>query len=55
IPLGCRELTAEAGFPPVDSSKVVLRRRTYRSSEAVRELAEMVREAFQPMPALTMV
>jgi hypothetical protein len=55
IPPGCRELTAEDGFPPVDSSKVVLRRNTYRSSEAVRELAEMVRDAFRPMsaPAMT--
>ena len=55
IPSGCRELTAEDGFPPVDSSKVVLRRSTYRSSEAIRELAERVRKAFQPMPALSMV
>jgi len=49
IPPGCRELTTEDGFPPVDSSRVVLRRNTFRSSEAVRELAEMVRDAFQPM------
>ncbi|ANK88122.1 LysR family transcriptional regulator protein (plasmid) [Rhizobium sp. N6212] len=51
IPPGCRELTAEDGFPPVDSSKVVLRRNSFRSSEAVRELAEMLRDAFQPMSA----
>ncbi|MBY5611445.1 LysR family transcriptional regulator [Rhizobium leguminosarum] len=55
IPPGCRELTADDGFPPVDSSKVVLRRSTYRSSEAVRELAEMIRDAFQPIPAPPMV
>jgi DNA-binding transcriptional LysR family regulator len=55
IPPGCRELTMEDGFPPVDSSKVVLRRNTFRSSEAVRELAEMVRDAFQPMAAPAMI
>lgn len=52
IPHGCRELTGDDGFPPVDSSRVVLRRNPYHSSEAIRELAEMVREAFQPMSAL---
>ncbi|GES46698.1 LysR family transcriptional regulator [Rhizobium dioscoreae] len=52
IPNGCRELTSDDGFPPVDSSRVVLRRNPYHSSEAIRELAEMVREAFQPMSAL---
>ncbi|PKA44676.1 LysR family transcriptional regulator [Rhizobium sullae] len=49
IPPGCRELTAEEGFPPVDASRVVLRRNPYHSSEAVRGLADMVRDAFQPM------
>ncbi len=52
IPSGCRELTSADGFPPVDSSRVVLRRNPYHSSEAIQELAEMVREAFQPMSAL---
>ncbi len=52
IPHGCRELTGDDGFPPVDSSRVVLRRNPYHSSEAIRELADMVREAFQPMSAL---
>ncbi|MGV1791268.1 LysR family transcriptional regulator [Rhizobium lusitanum] len=52
IPHGCRELTSDDGFPPVDSSRVVLRRNPYHSSEAIRELADMVREAFQPMSAL---
>jgi len=51
IPHGCRELTSKDGFPPVDSSRVVLRRNPYHSSEAIRELAERVREAFQPMLA----
>ncbi|WP_337268611.1 LysR family transcriptional regulator [Oryzifoliimicrobium ureilyticus] len=49
IPAGCRELTREDGFLPVDNSRVVLRRNSFRSSAAVRELAEMLREAFQPM------
>lgn len=49
IPPGCRELTAEDGFAPVDSSKVVLRRNPYHSTEAVRELADMVRDAFKPI------
>ena len=48
-PPGCRELTAEDGFTPVDSSKVVLRRNPYHSTEAVRELADMVRDAFKPI------
>lgn len=52
IPHGCRELTSEDGFPPVDSSRVVLRRNPYHSSEAIQELAERVRDAFQPMSAL---
>ncbi|TCL68225.1 LysR substrate-binding domain-containing protein [Rhizobium sp. BK251] len=49
IPHGCRELTGDDGFPPVDSSRVVLRRNPYHSSEAVGELAEMIREAFRPV------
>ncbi|MBB6487843.1 LysR substrate-binding domain-containing protein [Rhizobium lusitanum] len=52
IPHGCRELTIEDGFPPVDASRVVLRRNPYHSSPAIRELAEMVREAFRPMSSL---
>ncbi|MGZ9719463.1 LysR substrate-binding domain-containing protein [Rhizobium miluonense] len=52
IPHGCRELTLEDGFPPVDSSRVVLRRNPYHSSAAIRELADMVREAFRPMSSL---
>ncbi len=52
IPHGCRELTIEDGFPPVDSSRVVLRRNPYHSSPAIRELAEMVAEAFRPMSSL---
>lgn len=52
IPHGCRELTSEDGFPPVDTSRAVLRRNPYHSSAAIQELAEMVREAFQPMSGL---
>lgn len=46
IPEGCRELTREDGFPPIDSSRVVLRRNPARSSPAIDGMAQMVREAF---------
>ncbi|MBB2972184.1 LysR substrate-binding domain-containing protein [Mesorhizobium sp. RMAD-H1] len=49
IPVDCRELTADDGFPMVDSSRVVLRRNPYHSSPAVEGMAEMIREAFRPM------
>ncbi|RCS24843.1 LysR family transcriptional regulator [Phyllobacterium salinisoli] len=49
IPADCRELTAADGFPPVDSSRVVLRRNPYHSSPAAEGMAEMIREAFRPM------
>lgn len=52
IPPECRELTGEDGFPPVDSSRVVLKLNPRRSSAAIVGLAEMVRTAFQPMPAV---
>ncbi|MFA1624168.1 LysR substrate-binding domain-containing protein [Rhizobium mongolense] len=52
IPPGCRELTSADGFPLVDSSRVVLRRSRHHSTAAIQELAERVREAFQPMAAL---
>lgn len=50
IPPTCRELTREDGFPPVDSSRVVLKRNPRRSSAAVIGMAEVVRTAFQPTP-----
>lgn len=49
IPPDCRELTATDGFPMVDSSRVVLRRSLHRSSAAIDEMAEMIRDAFRPM------
>ena len=49
IPPGCRELTAEDGFPIVDSARVVLRRNPRGTSPAVEGLATMLREAFLPL------
>ncbi|MBP1852543.1 LysR family transcriptional regulator [Rhizobium halophytocola] len=49
IPADCRELTAAEGFPPIDASRVVLRRNRERSSPAVEELASMLRDAFSPL------
>lgn len=49
IPPECSELTSEDGFPTVDSSRVVLRRSAHRSSAAIDEMAEMIRDAFRPM------
>ncbi len=46
IPAGCRELTAEDGFPLVDSARVVLRRNPRGTSEAVEGMAALLREAF---------
>ncbi|MCO6392818.1 LysR family transcriptional regulator [Aliihoeflea aestuarii] len=46
IPQGCRELTAADGFPPIDSSRVVLRRNPRRSSAAMDGMAQMIRETF---------
>jgi DNA-binding transcriptional LysR family regulator len=49
IPQGCRELTAEDGFPIVDSARVVLRRNPRGTSPAVEGMAALLREAFQPL------
>ncbi|MBR0556517.1 LysR family transcriptional regulator [Ciceribacter sp. L1K23] len=49
IPPGCRALTATDGFPPVDSSRVVLKRSRHRSSATIEGLAAMIREAFSPL------
>lgn len=49
IPEGCRELTAEDGFPIVDRARVVLRRNPRGTSEAIEGLAAMVRDAFAPL------
>ncbi len=49
IPPGCRELTAEDGFPLVDSSRVILKRSPGGTSAAIEGMAEMLREAFRPL------
>jgi DNA-binding transcriptional LysR family regulator len=49
IPADCRELTVDDGFPPIDSSRVVLRRNAHHSSPAVESMAELIRSAFWPM------
>jgi DNA-binding transcriptional LysR family regulator len=49
IPAGCRELTAEEGFPIIDRSRVVLRRNARGTSPAIEGLAATVREAFRPL------
>jgi DNA-binding transcriptional LysR family regulator len=49
IPPECRELTITDGFPPIDSSRVVLRRNAYHSSPAVESMAEVIRTAFRPI------
>ncbi|MGB3146313.1 MAG: LysR substrate-binding domain-containing protein [Paracoccaceae bacterium] len=48
IPAGCRALTTSEGFPPVDSSHVVLHRNPRGSSPAIEELAATIRRAFGP-------
>jgi DNA-binding transcriptional LysR family regulator len=49
IPAGCRELTAEDGFPIVDNARVVLRRNPRGSSPAVEGMADILRAAFAPL------
>jgi DNA-binding transcriptional LysR family regulator len=49
IPAGCRELTAEDGFPIVDSARVVMRRNPRGTSPAVEGMAEILRTAFAPL------
>lgn len=49
IPAGCRELTAEDGFPIVDQARVVLRRNPRGTSPAVEGMAEVLRQAFAPL------
>ena len=46
IPEGCRELTEEDGFPLVDASCVILRRRAGADGAALRTLATILRAAF---------
>ena len=49
IPKGCRELTAEDGFPIVDYARVILLRNPRGTSPAMEGLAAMLREAFAPL------
>ncbi len=49
IPPGCRELTAEDGFPMVDHARVVLRRNPRGTSPAIEGLAEVLRQSFSPL------
>lgn len=49
IPAGCRELTAQDGFPIVDYARVILRRNPRGTSPAVESMAMMLREAFAPL------
>ena len=49
IPFGCRELTAEDGFPIVDNARVVLRRNPRGTSPAVEGMVEVLRAAFAPL------
>ena len=44
-----RELTAEDGFPIVDSARVVLRRNPRGTSSAVEGMADILRAAFAPL------
>ncbi len=49
IPVGCRELTAEDGFPIVDYARVILRRSPRGTSPAIEGMATVLREAFAPL------
>ena len=49
IPVGCRELTAQDGFPIVDYARVILRRNPRGTSPAIEGMAAMLREAFAPL------
>jgi DNA-binding transcriptional LysR family regulator len=49
IPAGCRELSAEDGFPIVDYARVILLRNARGTSPAIEGMAAMLREAFAPL------
>ena len=49
IPPGTRELTAADGFPPIDSSRVVLKRNPRRSGPTIDGMADMIRKSFGPL------
>jgi DNA-binding transcriptional LysR family regulator len=52
IPPGARELTREDGFPPVDFSRVVLKRNVFRTGPAIDGMADVIRQAFLPLSAV---
>lgn len=49
IPPGARELTIADGFPPIDSSRVVLKRNPRRGGPAIDGMVDMLRKAFAPL------
>lgn len=51
IPPGACELTVADGFPPIDSSRVVLKRNPRRGGPAIDGMADMIRKAFGPLAA----
>lgn len=51
IPPGGRELTIADGFPPIDSSRVVLKRNPRRGGPAIDGMADMIRKSFGPLTA----
>jgi len=51
LPPGTRELTAGDGFPPIDSSRVVLKRNPRRGGAAIDGMADMIRTSFGPLAA----
>lgn len=51
IPPGTRELTIADGFPPIDSSRVVLKRNPRRGGAAIDGMADMIRKSFGPLAA----
>lgn len=50
IPPGCRELTADEGFPQLQGTNIVLRQRNHDKCGTKAGMAQAVREAFQSPP-----
>ncbi len=51
IPPGARELTLADGFPPVDASRVVLKRNARRGGPTIDGMADLIRKSFAPLAA----
>ena len=47
IPEGCRELTSAEGFGAIDASRLVLRRNSRSTSDAIGTMASLLSQAFQ--------